>query len=76
LQHVAFWTNEFDKDLAMMLEQGFTVKMSGQVGQNGRFVYFAEEHHPGTCIELSEVLGPKGRMFDLIREASQDWDGS
>ena len=27
-------------------------------------------------IELSEVAGPKGRMFDLIRASSQGWDGS
>jgi hypothetical protein len=26
-------------------------------------------------IELSEVQGPKGRMFDMIREASRGWDG-
>jgi len=76
LQHVAFWTREFDRDLAMMEARGFTVKMGGCVGKNGRFVYFAQEHHPGTCIELSEVLGPKGRMFDLIRAASESWDGS
>ena len=76
LQHVAFWTRNFDEDLAMMSARGFTVKMSGCVGENGRFVYFAEKQHPGTCIELSEVLGPKGRMFDMIREASIGWDGS
>lgn len=76
LQHVAFWTNDFDADLDRMLARGFTPLMSGCVGANGRFVYFAEEHHPGTCIELSEVQGPKGRMFDLIREASEGWDGS
>lgn len=76
LQHVAFWTRDYDRDLAMMLDRGFTVKMGGDVGKNGRFVYFAEEHHPGTCIELSEVMGPKGRMFDLIRAASQNWDGA
>ena len=29
-----------------------------------------------TVIELSEVMGPKGRMFDLIRAASEGWDGS
>jgi hypothetical protein len=55
---------------------GFRVKMGGTVGANGRFVYFDREHHPGTVIELSEVVGPKGRMFDLIRAASKDWDGS
>lgn len=76
LQHVAFWTTDFDADLAMMLARGFSAKMSGCVGQNGRFVYFEQQDHPGTCIELSEVLGPKGKMFDLIRESSIDWDGS
>ncbi len=75
LQHVAFWTNKFDDDLAMMKARGFTVKMGGCVGDDGRFVYFAEEDHPGSCIELSEVLGPKGRMFDAVRAASVDWDG-
>lgn len=76
LQHIAFWTVKFDDDLAMMERRGFTVKMSGCVGKNGRFAYFAEEHHPGTCIELSEVMGPKGKMFDMIRAASEGWDGA
>ena len=26
-------------------------------------------------IELSEVAGPKGKMFDLIRAESETWDG-
>ncbi|MFN7023618.1 MAG: VOC family protein [Pseudorhizobium sp.] len=76
LQHVAYWSQQFDADLARMEGEGFEVKMSGTVGRNGRFVYFDKEDHPGTVIELSEVLGPKGRMFDLIREASKKWDGS
>ncbi|WP_104203301.1 VOC family protein [Billgrantia saliphila] len=76
LQHVAFWTEDYDTDLAAMEAQGFRVKMSGEVGENGRFAYFDREYHPGTVIELSEVRGPKGDMFRLIREASQGWDGS
>jgi hypothetical protein len=76
LQHVAYWTQDFDRDLARMEAADFRVKMGGTVGANGRFVYFDREHHPGTVIELSEVVGPKGRMFDLIREASKNWDGS
>jgi hypothetical protein len=76
LQHVAFWTTDYDADLAKMLARGFTVKMSGCVGKNGRFAYFSEQDHPGTCIELSEVLGPKGKMFDLIRDSSVNWGGT
>lgn len=76
LQHVAYWTQDFDTDLALMEAQGFRVKMSGTVGEKGRFVYFDKEMHPGTVIELSEVVGPKGRLFDMIRDASKEWDGT
>ncbi len=79
-QHVAYWTEDFDADLARAEAAGFKVCMSGEVGENGRFVYFEDgKHpglHPGALIELSEVAGPKGRLFTLIREAAKDWDGS
>ena len=38
--------------------------MSGEVGENGRFVYFDTPQPvriPGTVIELSEVAGPEGQ---------------
>ncbi len=76
LQHVAYWTNNYDEDLKRLVSQGFKPVMQGEVGEKGRFVYFDTEYHPGTVIELSEVTGPKGRMFELIREASDQWDGS
>lgn len=76
LQHVAYWTEHFERDLMMMEANGFAVKMGGKVGTNGRFVYFDRQSHPGTVIELSEVSGPKGLMFEAIREASVNWDGS
>ena len=75
LQHVAYWTEEFDADMERLSAKGFKVGMGGEVGERGRFVYFETEYHPGTVIELSEVKGPKGRMFDLIRNASRNWDG-
>ncbi|CAM3928114.1 VOC family protein [Bordetella tumulicola] len=76
LQHVAYWTEDYDADLERLLKQGFKPKMSGEVGERGRFIYFNTEYHPGTVIELSEVAGAKGRMFQQIREASEGWDGS
>lgn len=77
VQHVAYWTESFDVDLARAEASGFRVCMGGEVGANGRFVYFdTDPNYPGTTIELSEVAGPKGRLFRLIREASIGWDGS
>jgi hypothetical protein len=73
LQHLAYWTENFDEDVRRLAEQGLTVGMSGEVGERGRYVYY--ETHPGTVIELSEIAGPKGRLFRMIREASIGWDG-
>lgn len=76
LQHVAYWTDAFDADMAKALALGWEVGQSGEVGADGRFVYFDTEAHPGTVIELSEKSGRKGLMFKRIREASDGWDGS
>jgi len=77
VQHVAYWTEHFDADLARAQAAGFEVCMGGEVGENGRFVYFEDRSPlPGTTIELSEVAGPKGKLFKLIREAAIDWDGT
>ena len=77
VQHVAYWTESFDADLARAEAAGFVVCMGGEVGVNGRFVYFEDRSTlPGTTIELSEVAGPKGKLFKLIREAAQGWDGA
>ena len=75
VQHLAYWTTSYDDDLARLTGKGFAVGMSGEVGSNGRFCYFETGIHPGAVIELSEVLGPKGRMFELIRESAVGWDG-
>lgn len=75
LQHVAYWTTDFDAALATAQTAGFRIGQSGRVGRQGRFVYFANEGHPGTVVELSEVSGGKGRMFAEIAATCRDWDG-
>jgi hypothetical protein len=76
LQHVAYWTESFDADLARVTDAGFRVGQSGQVGADGRFVYFETDAHPGSVVELSEISGEKGRFFSHIAEAAASWDGS
>lgn len=76
LQHVAYWTEKFDEDLARLKSLGLTPIMGGDVGDKGRYVYFEEAAHLGGVIELSEISGPKGRMFAAIRNAAVGWDGS
>ena len=77
LQHVAYWTPDYDRDFARLCGLGYEVGQSGWVGgPDGRFVYFLTEGHPGTIVELSEVSGAKGRFFAHIAETARSWDGS
>ena len=76
LQHVAYWTEDFDADLERARRAGYEVGQSGCVGESGRFVYFATEAHPGTVVELSEISGTKGRFFAHLAEAARQWDGT
>jgi catechol 2,3-dioxygenase-like lactoylglutathione lyase family enzyme len=77
LQHVAYWTNDFEADLARCLAAGFTVGQQGVAGgANGRFAYFDTETHPGTVVELSDSSGAKGAFFKHIAELARGWDGS
>ena len=79
LQHVAFWTDDFDAALHAATDRGLPVLQEGCSGSGApdeRFVYFAAEHHPGTMIELSETCGAKGDLFRAVAAAAQNWDGS
>jgi catechol 2,3-dioxygenase-like lactoylglutathione lyase family enzyme len=75
LQHVAYWTEEFDAGLERAAAAGWQIGQSGHIGENGRFVYFDTQQHPGTVVELSEVSGPKGTFFAHVADAARTWDG-
>jgi hypothetical protein len=76
LQHVAYWTGNFDEQLRQLEKQGYEVGQSGCIGAAGRFVYLLTEGHPGTVIEVSEISGPKGRFFEHIAREAASWDGA
>ncbi len=77
LQHVAYWTTEYQALYDRAVSLGYGVGHEGQIGgEQGRFAYFDTQSHPGTVVEISDVSGPKGRFFDHVREASAGWDGS
>ena len=76
LQHLAYWSINFEEDLKNALSLGYTIGQEGEIGTPGKFVYLETESHPGTIIELSDISGPKGKFFDHIRHKAQQWDGS
>jgi len=79
LQHIAFWhaPGAYEEKLEQALAQGFTVAMSAAtIDETGKLVYFAEQDHPGTAIELSCLSPSKAKVFGMIADAARSWDGS
>lgn len=77
LQHVAYWTTDYQAIYDKVLAQGYTLGQEGCIGgEQGRFAYFDTEAHPGTVIELSDMSGTKGQIFDYIRKSSIGWNGA
>jgi hypothetical protein len=77
LQHVAYWTADYRALYDRALALGYRVGHEGQIGgAQGRFAYFDTETHPGTVVEISDVSGPKGAFFALVRQTAAGWDGN
>ncbi|MGW6422266.1 zinc-binding dehydrogenase [Nocardia sp. NPDC055053] len=77
MQHIAYWAENYQDLYDGALAAGFTVGQEGEIGgPTGRFAYLETEHHPGTVIEISDLSGTKKFVFDLIRLAAANWDGT
>jgi glyoxalase/bleomycin resistance protein/dioxygenase superfamily protein len=77
MQHIAYWTNDFQALYDKALALGYKVAQEGSIGGNqGRFAYLDTERDQGTVIEISDVSGPKGQFFSYIRDVAANWDGA
>ncbi|MEQ8377474.1 VOC family protein [Parvibaculum sp.] len=77
LQHMSYWTTDYQAAYDRAIAAGYEVGHEGQIGgAQGRFVYFDTETHPGTVVEMSDISGAKGPFFEHIRKAAIGWDGS
>jgi Glyoxalase/Bleomycin resistance protein/Dioxygenase superfamily len=79
LQHIAYWTTEFDALVERAVELGYADLQHGRSGSGGpneRFAYFDGGGPQGTVVEISEVSGRKAKLFETVAAAATQWDGS
>ena len=78
MQHMSYWSNDYQALYDSLLAKGHTVGHEGAIGgEQGRFAYFdIPAPHPGALLEISDISGPKGKLFEYIRHAAKDWDGA
>jgi len=74
MQHWSSWPVNYDEIYQRALATGYTVGQEGD-SPRGRFVYFRNEGHPGTVIEMAHATPTRMRIFNAIRSAAVGWDG-
>ena len=72
--HIAFWTKEFDADMARYEKDGYEVLSTANTAPD-RNAFLTARGHDGTMIEISETSGPKGAYFEKIAQVAASWDG-
>jgi hypothetical protein len=75
MQHWSSWPEDYNAKLERALANGYEIGQQGDSAR-GRFVYLWNEGHPGTVIEMAHMTPDRRRIFDAVREAAADWDGS
>ncbi|MDP6342669.1 MAG: VOC family protein [Alphaproteobacteria bacterium] len=75
LQHFSTWPENYDEIYERALAAGYTAGQEAD-SPRGRFVYFLQEGHPGTVIEMAHLTEARARIFDGVRQAAIEWDGS
>ena len=52
MQHFAVWPEDYDATYQRALDAGFRVCQEGDLTGRGKFVYFANEDHPGRWLSF------------------------
>ena len=74
--HMSAWTMDIKGEVDRLLKLGYKIGQEGVIGEN-RFVYFETEGlHPGTVFEIYDVSNGIIEMFDQVRDAALNWDGT
>jgi Glyoxalase/Bleomycin resistance protein/Dioxygenase superfamily len=83
LHHLAYWTDAFDLKMAEWKAAGYGIWQTGAIGsKDNRFAYLTKDVDPpwiargGTVVEISEVSGVKGKLFQFIADSAATWDGT
>ena len=74
LHHIALYCEDYDRDLASYVEQGFVPAFDGTFGGK-RFSYIDTSASIGCMVELIEDSPLQLEFFAKIADAARDWDG-
>jgi len=76
LHHICIFVESIAEARAACAEAGAEILVEGTVGADGEVIYVDAGNGPGHVIELLQNMTGAGAIFQMIKDAGQDWDGT
>ncbi len=76
LHHICIFVDSIAEARAACAEAGAEILVEGTVGEDGAVIYVDAGQGPGGVIELLQNMTGADAIFQSIKDASVDWDGS
>ena len=75
IHHLAYFVDDMDLVSSKLIKQGYVLAMTGQAGEN-RFQFFDAISEMGHFLEIYEPIESLKSLYERVRSASINWDGS
>lgn len=76
LHHVCVFVKDIQAVRAACAEAGAEVIVEGKVGEDGEVIYVDPGQGPGHVIEYLQPMSGSEGLFQMMKDAARDWDGS
>jgi hypothetical protein len=76
LHHVCVFVDSIAEARRACAEAGAEVIVEGKVGEDGEVIYVDPGQGPGFVIEYLQPMSGSEGLFQMMKDAARDWDGS
>ena len=76
LHHICIFVDSIAEARAACAEAGAEILVEGKVGEDGEVIYVDAGQGPGGVIELLQNMTGADAIFQSIKDAGKNWDGS
>lgn len=76
LHHVCVFVDSIAEARRACAEAGAEVIVEGKVGEDGEVIYVDPGQGPGFVIEYLQPMAGSEGLFQMMKDAARDWDGS
>lgn len=76
LHHICVFVDDISEAREACAEAGAEVIVEGKVGDDGEVIYVDPGRGPGYVIEYLQPMAGSEGLFQMMKDAARDWDGT